>query len=73
MNPLQEVQAALGPDAWWSVTEGRGGRTWIVGVEGKDSHACVQLGCGGTLTDAIADAVRHVTPVRHEPRLRVVR
>lgn len=73
MNPLLEVQAVLGPDAWWSVTEGRDGCTWIVGVEGKDRHACVQLGCGGTLADAIADAQKLVTPARHEPRLRVVR
>lgn len=73
MNPLHEVQAALGPDAWWSVTEGRRGATWIVGVEGKDRHAVAALGSGGTLADAIADAVRHVTPHRHQPRLRVVR
>lgn len=74
MTPLKRVQEALkDPNAWWSVTEGSAGRTWLVGTDGKDPHACVQLGCGGTLEDAIADALRHVTPKAHERRLRVVR
>jgi hypothetical protein len=56
MTPLERVREAMGPSAWWSVTEGRQGRLWTVGVEGKDPHALDVRGIGATLEAAIAAA-----------------
>jgi hypothetical protein len=56
VTPLYQVRRVLGDAAWWSVTEGRDGELWQVGVEGSDRHALVVLGDGLSLDEALQTA-----------------